>query len=462
MAKTRPFYRVGEKGVNVVASPLHTPDGGLLSSQNVEFIRDLGIGGIGSRGGLAPLNGTALAGAVLSAATIPLVIRGSVVGVEIVPGLSTLMVPCDTGETETFKKTVDGSSYTDVLAAVASRMSSIAKFPDTITPATIAPTQRMAVHNGKLYFAGDDFIISDTVSPFSGNTPPPLLMFDGSATYEQVRMSANPQATGPCRWITDMLVAQGVIFIAVYDLGGVAPDLKGRVLSFNPDTGELTQIGVSPFGSSAVPNGMPFCMATFAGQLWVGTYGTSAAGLGRIYRINISAGVGVDFNWTVDKTALASSGYFMSLCEYNGNLYAASNASDAGFTARVEKRTQAGTWSTSFSGPDTGASYCSSLIVFNSLLFAAYFKDTVRVLVKVFDGTTWTTDKDVGVDFSNLSAVPGQPFIYRDNLYWPFTALTAAAQTGFILKRTTGGTWSKVLDLVSLRGLMGTYLPAAS
>lgn len=448
MAKTRPFYRVGEKGVNIVASPLHTPDGGLLSSQNVEFIRDLGIGGIGSRGGMAPLNTSALAGAVMAVANIPLTI----------PEATTLMAPCDTGETETWKSSTNGTSYTDILSAVARRMSSIAKFPATITPAIIPPSQRIAMYQGNLYYPDNDFDIADVVSPYVNNTAAPITRFNGTSSAIQFRVPNNPAGVGPCRWITDLWVANGVIYFGVWDYGGSAPDHKGRVLSYNPTTSEVTQIGALAWGNGTGENtrGFPFCLTTYLGRLWCGGYGVTAAGtLGRLYQIQ----PGVDVNWTLDKTALASSGYFTSLAEYLGVLYASSTANDAAFAARVEARTAAGVWSTSFTGPDTNISYVTGLIVFNELLFAAYFKDTVRVLVKVFDGTTWTTDKDVGVDFANLSAAPGAPFIYNDDLYWPFTALTAAGTTGFILKRTTAGVWSRVLNAVSLRGALGSVVP---
>lgn len=573
MATDRPNYRLGEKGVNLVASPLHTPEGGLLSAQNVEFIRDQGIGGIGSRGGLAPLNTTALAGAVMAVANIPLAL----------PTVGIMLLACDTGETETFKSTPDGTVWTDILAATMVRIASIAKFPDTITPVEITPGQRIVTLGGKVYYPDNDYIITDVVSPFSGNTPARLNVFDKNtiggtpsdgyraysfyqltgiptdgrtitifgllATYVYtwraaptgpfdvqigasadasidnligvvfpanpevvafkqstavVRISAtnvgtygnaigtatdeplgawgneswvppthlalgedpgftyngpvlaipnNPLAVGPARWISDLWVNNGLIYMGVFDLGGVAPDLNGRVLAFNPDTRTVDQVGKLPFGDGTgeMQQGFPFCLTSYLGQLWAGTYGITAAGtLGNLYRIL----PGVDENWTLDKTALAASGYYMSLCEYNGNLYAASSSTAAGNSARVEQRTAAAVWSTSFTAPDTGISYCCGLIVFEGELYAAYFKNTVRVLIKKFDGTSWTTDKDVGVDYGNLSAAPGAPFIYGEDLYWPFTALTAAGTTGFLLKRTPSGVWSQVLTGLSIRGAL--------
>lgn len=567
-------YRLGEKGVNIVASPIHTPEGGLLSAQNVEFVRLKGIGGIGSRGGLAPLNSTALAGAVMALSNIPLAL----------PTVGIMVLACDTGETETFKSTPDGVVWTDILAATMVRMGSIAKFPDGITPAEITPGQRIVTLAGKVYYPDNDYIITDLVSPFVGNTAARLNVFDkdsiggtpfdgyrayafyslsgiptdgkiitifgllGTYVYTWktvpvgpfdvqigasadasidnligvvfpanpevvafkqstavVRISAtnvgtygnaigtstneplgawgnegfgdgthlnlgedpgytfngpilgipnNPLAVGPARWISDLWVNNGLIYIGVYDLGGVAPDLNGRVLSFDPETRTVEQIGKLPFGDGTGENrkGFPFCLTSYLGQLWAGTYGVTAAGtLGNLYRIL----PGVDDNWTLDKTALAASGYFMSLCEYNGNLYAASSSTAAGNTARIEQRTAAGVWSTSHSAADTGISYHCGLIVFEGLLFVAFFKNGTRCLIKKFDGTTWSTDKDVGVDFATTANAPGAPFLYGEDLYWPFTALTAAGTTGFLLKRTPAGVWSRVLNGISVRGALG-------
>jgi hypothetical protein len=433
---------VGAKGVNLVASPLHTPDGGLLSSQNVEFIREMGIGGIGSRGGLAPLNTNALAGPVMAVANVPLTLPTVDPATQ-----AAIMVACDTGETETWKVTLNGTAYTDLLAAAVARMSSIDKMP--ATPSAIPPAQpRVVAFNNNLYYPADSAIAE-------------LLVYNSALAKSAsvFVVPGNPAATADPLWMTDLLIVGGHLFFGVYDAGGVAPNHKGRVLQFTPSTGLLVQVGNLPFGNGAteLAGGMPYCLGNFSGRLWAGTYGISGAGaLGKLYSIL----AGVDVDWTLDHTAVASSGYFTSLCEYNGKFYAATTANDAAFAARVEQRTAAGVWSTSFTGPDTNTSYCSSLIVFGGNLYAAYFKDTVRVLVKKFDGTTWTTDKDIGVDFGNLSAAPGMPFIAAGNLYWPFTNLTAAGTTGFIAKRTAAGAWSQVLTGVSLRGAIGAYVPA--
>jgi hypothetical protein len=496
------------------------------------------------------------------------------------PTVAVMLLSCDTGETETFKSTPDGVVWTDILAATMVRISSIAKFPDTITPVEITPGQRMVTLGGKVYYADNNYIITDVVSPFVGNTAARLNVFDkdtiggtasgGTQAYSFFQLNSNategetttiigllatyvytwravpvgafdvligvsaaasivnflavvaanpevvpfgqgsgvarisatnvgtygnaigtsttcaggvwgltglipsthlalgqhpaftfnapvlavpnnPLAVGPARWISDLWVNNGLIYMGVFDLGGVAPDLNGRVLAFNPNTRTIDQVGKLPFGDGTgeLRKGFPFCLTSYLGQLWAGTYGVTAAGtLGNLYRIL----PGVDVDWTLDKTALAASGYFMSLCEYNGNLYAASSSTAVGNTARIEQRTAAGVWSTSHSAADTGISYHCGLIVFDTNLYAAFFKNGVRCLIKKFDGTTWTTDKDVGVDFATTAVAPGMPFLYGADLYWPFTDLTAAGTAGFLLKRTAAGVWTRELDGLSIRG----------
>src|SRR5688572_3645969 len=268
MATDRPNYEVGEKGVNLVASPLHTPTGGLLSAQNVEFIRDQGIGGIGSRGGLAPINETALAGAVMALANIPLAL----------PSVGIMLLACDTGETETFKSTPDGVVWTDVLAATMVRIASIAKFPDTVTPAQITPGQRIVTLGGKVYYPDNDYIITDVVSPFSGNTAARLNVFDkntiggtpspGYRAYAFYRLTGVPTdgkiitihgllATYVYTWRTapvgpfDVLIG-GSADTSIDNLIGVVFPANPEVVAFKQDTAvvRISATNVGTYGNA--------------------------------------------------------------------------------------------------------------------------------------------------------------------------------------------------------------------
>jgi hypothetical protein len=149
----------------------------------------------------------------------------------------------------------------------------------------------------------------------------------------------------------------------------------------------------------------------------------------------------------------------MSLAVYRGLLYAAT-AAGTGNTARVKVRSLAGSWSNSFSAPETGVSYCGGLIVFEDELYTCFFKSTGSILIKKFDGSSWTTTKDIGTDFSTSSHAPGAPFIFEDELYWAFYESSDDTDlTAFIVKKASGGgVWSTALDSVGLRGRLGRVI----
>lgn len=429
-------YLVGSKGVNVVASPLHTPEGALLSAQNVAFTRLLGVGGLASRGGIAPLTASPLAGPVLSLTNVPLAL----------PGEFDLMVGLNSGETNAWKKSSDGTTYTNLATTVLERLS--VGYTSLWGSATIPRDPRSVSFRGKFYYPGDNYVV-DTSAP-------PVVVYNGTVAYEQFRVPSSPVASGVPRWISDFQLFGGLIYFSVFDNGGSAPDHKGRVFAFDPSAGTLLEIG-NRFGNGSGENtkGFPFCVTSYLGQLWAGTYGISGNNQGGVYRIR----PGIDETWTLDLTATLHNGYYMSLCPYKGLLFAATDADSSG-TAIIQKRTSVGAWSTSFTAPAGNVSFCGSLCVFNNLLFAGYYNaNTPKALIKVYDGTSWTTDKDITVDVG-ATLVPGKPFAFLGNLYWPLYSLTSdSATTGVLLKRTTGGVWSSALTATGLRGGLGQYAP---
>jgi hypothetical protein len=230
-------------------------------------------------------------------------------------------------------------------------------------------------------------------------------------------------------------------------------------LQLDPVNGTLTLIG-NRFGNGAGENGkgFPFCLTSYLGSLYAGTYGISGNNQGGVYRIV----AGLEETWTLDLTATLHNGYYMSLCPFNGNLYAATDA-DASGTSIVQQRTSKGVWSTSLTAPDaTTVTYFTGLIVFNGLLFCCYYNSSGgKVLIKKYDGTTWSTDLDVAATYA--AKPPGLPFIFRGNLYWPFLGSETGPTntTGFLLKRTTAGAWSRQVNAVGIRGCLGQYVPAS-
>jgi hypothetical protein len=438
------LFNFGDLGVDIVKSPLHIPDGAWQLAQNAEFCLQGGQGGVKARGGMAKINTIALAGTVQAAAVAPFGY----------PSTIKLMVGLNTGETNAWDESPDGTSFSGLSPSTLERAAGIDKSPAVLGLGVLSAGQRCASFNNRFYYPGDNYVLYPTV----GATAPPYVVWTGSAYSELFRVPDNPTATAGSKpyWISESLQYNNLIYFGVYDPGGVAPDHKGRVLQFDPVNGTLTQIG-NRFGQGTGEStkGFPMCLATYLGQLWVGTYGIAGNNQGRVYRIN----PGFDETWTVDLTATLHNGYYMGLCQYNGKLYAGTDADSSG-TAIVQQRTSTGTWSTSLSAPASNVSYFSGLIVYNGLLFCCWYKSAAgSVLIKSFDGTTWSTDLDVAGTYA--AKPPGLPFVYRGNLYWPFlgSETSPSNTTGFLLKRTTAGSWSRQLNNVGIRGALGMYVP---
>jgi hypothetical protein len=252
-------------------------------------------------------------------------------------------------------------------------------------------------------------------------------------------------------------VIAGLIWLCVFDPGGVAPDHKGRVLTFDPENGTMALVG-NRFGNGTGENtgGMPYCLRSFGGRIFCGTMGVAGNPAGKVYSIL----AGVDTTWTLDRALAVDDGYPMDLLEHKGVLYMSVSCDSSG-TARVDARTGAGVWSASFTAPATNAAYCGPLIEFDGNLYTCFFGPnggTKYCLVKKFDGTSWSTDKDINADYAVTTYAPAAPFVYRNALYWPFFEIGGIDHlSGFLLKRTTAGVWSKVLDARGLRGGLGTY-----
>lgn len=458
MADELPDYLIGDKGVQLTGSPIHTPDGGLLVGQNVEFIREQGMGGIASRRSLTRLNGSVLAGAVHHLANLPFPF----------PTSKVLMVGLNTGETGlSWLKSTDGTTFTSVADTIANRPLAVDKFTLNVSanlhPGFFYMAQRSASYKRRFYFPSDNYVVW-----FSGivatPTRPPVDQYDGSIGLELFRLPDNPTATlgSYPYWIIGIWMFNGLMWLCVWDPGGTAPNHKGRVLTFDPEDGTLALVG-NRFGDGTGENhlGMPYALATFAGRIYVCTMGIAGSipePAGAVYSILPE----IEATWTLDRTLTGNGIFGMDLLPFEGNLYMAVNGSIAQ-AARVDVRSAAGVWAASFTGPGVGQSYCGGLVEFNGDLYCCYFASGVSCLIKKFDGTSWTTDKDVGVDYATLIHAPGTPFVFEGALYWAFfNSTSGTATTNFLLKRTTGGVWTRPITLRGLRGGLGYYRPDAT
>lgn len=458
MPNDLPQYLIGDKGVQLTATPLHTPDTGLLQGENVEFDRDGGLGGIASRKSLVELNATALAGEVKHIVNLPFPY----------PSVKVLMLALNAGEVasgRSWAESLDGATWTNISSSDLDAAVATAKFTANVstnlTPVYFYMPQRTASYKRRIYFASDDYVVWYT-GMVTTPTRPPIDQYDGGDGLELFRLPDNPTATAGSfpYWILGIWIFNGLMYLLTFDPGGTAPNHKGRVLTFDPQQGTIALVG-NRFGDGTGENkrGMPYALASYQGRIFVCTMGIAGSGPepgGRVYYIL----PGVDSTWTTDRTLTASGEFGMDLLPFQGNLYMAVNGAGA-HTARVDVRNSAGAWATSFTAPGTNVSYMCGLIEFEDNLFAAYCNLNGAPkygLIKKFNGTTWTTDKDVFTDYTLTAHVAGTPFVFEGNLYWPwYEAVNDSATTGFLLKRTSGGTWSQVLTSRGLRGAMGYY-----
>lgn len=458
MAGGLPDYLIGDKGVQLTGSPIHTPDSGLLVGQNVEFVREQGLGGIGSRRSLTALNTTALAGAVKHVANLPFPYPTALI---MMVGLNSAEDPLS------WLTTVDGTTFETVAVTVAKRSLDVGYFTANVSAflhgLNVYMPQKAASYRRRFYYASDDYVVWYSGIAADTATRPVVAQYDGSIGLELFRLPDNPTATVGSLpfWIIRLDVIAGLIWLCVFDPGGVAPNLKGRVLTFDPEDGTMALVG-NRFGDGTGENtgGMPYCLRSYAGRIFCGTMGISGNPAGKVYSIL----AGVETEWALDRAMAADDGYCMDLLEYNGDLYL-STACDASGTARVDKRTGAGVWSASFTAPTTNVAYCGPLVEFEDELYTCFFAGsggTKYCLIKKFDGSSWTTDKDINTDYSVTTLVPGQPYVFRDALYWPFFPGATTDTSGFLLKRTAAGAWSKVLDARGIRGCLGAYRDSAT
>lgn len=428
MASKLNIYDVGGGGVNLVKNPLQLADNELTKGQNVEFIPDAGTGGQGAltkRGGLAALNSAALAGSVLG-----------LVGLNLETTYTrTLYAARGSEDANAFLISTNGTTWTDSSSPID---------PATFDKYTDANTQRDA----RRHTAYKNFIIYPSDEYTQDTDNPPIALWDSTNALEIGEITIGPSATAltPAFAITDLITANGIIYFAVHDPGGSAPDLAGRVMSLDLQTGVIEQIA-APFGSGTgeETGGYPSALAFYQNQLFVGLNGsTTTNGIGKIVRCFPT----LDTTWTDDVTNLNS--HISSLCVFAGDLYAGvqSSVSDG---ATISKRTAStGAWTTvaTSSGGAAGNGHYASLTLYDDAIYCVEYwsggTDIVHIL-RSTDGSSWATDRDVDANDSpsNPPQLPGSMAILGDDLYVVFRANSATATDGFIMRRS-GGSWTKV------------------
>ena len=419
------IYNVGGGGVNLVKGPLHLADNELSQAQNAELVSNQNTGGEGvlsKRGGLAALNGSALAGSILGAVGLNLNTIYT----------RTLLFAKGTEDTTTWVTTTDGATLANT-----STPTRAANFDKYVDENNARSARRASAFRNFIVYAGNEY---------TKNTDrPDLVLWDGTAAQDIAEVITGPSSNGSVPYsITDMLTANGKIYFAVHDPDGANPNIAGRVMSLDLETGVIQQIA-APFGDGTgeILGGAPSCLAWHLGQLFVGLNGEDTTnGIGVVVRCRPD----VDTTWTADVTNL--SGFPCSMAVFLGNLYVGTMSSTS-TGARIYKRTastSAYAAQVTSGGGAGGNGHYASLTVYSSALYAVEYHETTPIvhIVTSTDGTTWTTSRDVDANDGGVSGLlPGSGIEFSDDLFYIFRSSTASANDGFVMRRT-GGSWSKL------------------
>lgn len=435
-------YNFGGGGVNLVKNPLQLADDEATQLQNAEFVPDQSRGGVAAlskRGGLAALT-SALAGAVLGFVSLPLQTTYT----------RTLYAALEGAAANTWKKTTNGTSWTDTsspLRATTLDNNDIGTHAD-------AAARRAVSYKTVVFYPGNAYT-ADYATP-ANNTAVPLVSWDGTNAVTVLSVPAGASSDGNYPFsITDMVLANGKVYFSVHDSpNSGAPDMRGRVLEFNPATSVLKQVATAfgP-GTSEVAGGCPSCLVWHQGQLFVGLdHGAGTDSIGKVVRCYPD----IDATWTTDVTDLK--GPPMSMAVFNGDLYVGLGG-NATSVARVVKRAQGtGLYATSDSQVTSGVHYYGALVVYGTDLYATVFSNggTDFEYIRKFDGTTWTTDRDITAnDSAGVSMDVGNALVFGSDLFVVFKATGPSQNDGFIMKKSSG-TWSKVVSAANLNGRLVT------
>jgi hypothetical protein len=434
-------FSLGEKGVNVVKSPLHLDDGELVSAQNAEFFRNRGRGGIRKRAGLARFNGSTL-GSVARFINVPLPATPVI----------TLWAAVDGTNTEIWLSSVDGTTWLEAAAPVRAARTSKRSGANL----TGYPIGRLASLNGTMYFPADDYV----QYPTANHQAPPIRFYSGAFEGEvcQVPNSSQVGDTTNAKNVECMTTLNGTIYITTYDGASSGAGECGRVFQLDVRSGSLIQIGAAfGDGPSDINPGVglrPFSLGWCAGRLFVGMINDSGSTLATsIYSIRPN----IDQNWTLETTLGTNVIAITSMQEYQGKLYAATVAG-ALVQAAVQVRGSDGSWAVSETTAVTASTYkgYKGLCVYGDDLYVGYNGDGADKIRKLSAGA-WSTDKDLDVLFGagNWNVGEGLVIPTRNELYY---CVAAGSGLGGIIQKKAGvwtiaGPFTSVIG--SVRGTIG-------
>lgn len=373
-------FNLGEKGVNVVRSPIHLTDGELTQAQNAQFDQTGQEGGIRKRDGMAKVNAAALgAGASISGIMpVPLTDFSELTK-------AIILVAEDAGVS--YWDAV-ASDLADILSAAAPDWPAGRQYADL--PFAVQRGQghslRFATWADRFFYVDRNGILYSAQGAYTAN-----------GSYEKLFTVQNPTGYTGSTFINDLLLANGRLYFATID-GQSGGNWGGRVFMMNPATGVASQVG-GQFGSNIVPQSLTY----WNGYLWLGTTAHLGTGQGRVYRIRPD----IDSAWSAAVyTAPANNAICTGLAGYKGNMYATFCGLAATTAAIVVQITPA----LATSVVDTAATlggYFGQPAVYNGVLYCPWGGVPGSAsLVRSYNGTAWAT---AYTDPTYTGANPGCP-----------------------------------------------------
>lgn len=374
------------KGVNVDRSPVHLEDGELTSAQNAVLDVQGHEGGVRKRPGLARFNSSAGAGSIYGGVGVPLALLANAVGGTSLAGGATRKVFFGRQATDA----VGGASRgwwtsTDKFATAATVVEDgspadprsndqVRRYIQGSDSFHLGSPAASCVVRNRLIYASDGYTV--------GTNTAPIRAFDGTVDQEIARVTPGALTAAVNSYgVLSMLAVGETVYMTVFSATDTSTTQTGVILSLNPSTGAIAEVGTISLTSRHVP----YCLAWHMGRLWVGTQDHSAAGPGKIYWIR----PGIDTSWTLDRTMGSGTGC-TSLTSFQGQLFAGGRY--GAVDALVEVRSSIGTWSTSLTIASASASNYLGAAVFEGNLYLSHYTPTGDVsLIKKFDGSSWST-----------------------------------------------------------------------
>jgi hypothetical protein len=395
------LYNLGDLGVHLVETPVHSPDGSFTSAQNASVSQNQGQHGIRSRHGLAKLTDSALNGAVLAIGNMPF--QDPFEG-----------VPTESSGAIYYNNLAEGSNFSgkSTTGAVSSwaASSDIGRWPDLSYE--IKTDHNVFSRGGAISTNGVLYYYAREESPFGG-----LTSWNGSAstTLATYTVGANEVFRGLCRY-------EGEFYLLIANTSA--------------NTAQIYQLVGSSFVSlAATISHEATCMTPALGKLWVGT------DTNRIYSYELSTGTSTT---EVTVTPNASSRVAITdIAHFNGVLYASGGTANGVATAATEdmvlKRASDGTWSDIT--PAASGNY-GPLCVFDDLLFVARSSHGAFAGCSIYryDGSTFTVDLDATSLVTSADYVQSM-IAWNAHLY-----ANVEGTNNTIIRRTTGDVWSLVVD----------------